>query len=57
MFAIHLGVPEMEELWNRLEKKHQSCTATKAEEKAAQADGKSNGAVIRESQASGASFP
>ncbi len=22
MFGIHLGIPEMEELWNRLEKKH-----------------------------------
>ena len=33
MFEIHLGIPEMEELWNRLEKKHQSGSATKAEEK------------------------
>ena len=33
MFGIHLGIPEMEELWNRLEKKHQSGSATKAEEK------------------------
>ena len=33
MFKIHLGVPEMEELWNMLEKKHQSGSATKAEEK------------------------
>ena len=33
MFEIHLGVPEMEELWNRLEQKHQSGSATKAEEK------------------------
>ena len=33
MFNIHLGVPEMEELWNMLEKKHQSGSATKAEEK------------------------
>ena len=33
MFGIHLGIPEMEELWNRLEKKHQSDSVTKAEEK------------------------
>ena len=32
MFEIHLGIPEMEELWNRLEKKHQSGSATKTEE-------------------------
>ena len=57
MIEIHLGIPEMGELWNRLEKKHQSGSATKAEEKSAQADGKSNGTVIQESQASRASFP
>lgn len=28
MSEIHLGIPEMEELWNRLEKKHQSGSAT-----------------------------
>ena len=33
MFEIHLGVPEMEELWNNLQKKHQDGTATKKEEK------------------------
>ena len=33
MFEIHLGVPEMEELWNELEKKHRSGSANKAEEK------------------------
>ncbi len=33
MFEIHLGVPEMEELWNRLQEKHHSGSATKEEEK------------------------
>ena len=33
MFEIHLGIPEMEELWNNLQKKHQDGTATKKEEK------------------------
>ena len=33
MFEIHLGIPEMEELWNNLKKKHQDGTATKKEEK------------------------
>lgn len=33
MFKIHLGVPEMEELWNMLEKKHTDGSANKAEEK------------------------
>ena len=33
MFEIHLGIPEMEELWNRLENRHQNGSATKAEEK------------------------
>ncbi len=33
MFEIHLGVPEMEELWFRLEKKHRDGSASKAEEK------------------------
>ena len=33
MFEIHPGVPEMEQLRNRLEKKHQNGSATKAEEK------------------------
>ena len=33
MFEIHLGIPEMEELWNNLENKHQSGSSTKAEEK------------------------
>ena len=33
MFEIHLGVPEMEELWNNLQKRHQDGTATKKEEK------------------------
>ena len=32
MFEIHLGVPEMEELWNNLQKRHQDGTATKKEE-------------------------
>ena len=33
MFEIHLGVPEMEELWKSLQKRHQDGTATKEEEK------------------------
>ena len=33
MFQIHLGIPEMEELWNRLVKKHLNGTASKSEEK------------------------
>lgn len=33
MFEIHLGIPEMEELWNRLENRHQNGSAAKAEEK------------------------
>ena len=33
MFNIHLGVPEMEELWNCLEEKHRCGTSGKAEEK------------------------
>ena len=33
MFKIHLGIPEMEALWNRLEERHNSGTAGKAEEK------------------------
>ena len=33
MFQIHLGIPEMEELWNRLNEKHRNGTAGKAEEK------------------------
>ena len=33
MFEIHLGIPEMEELWNDLQKKHHDGTATKKEEK------------------------
>ena len=33
MFTIHLGIPEMEELWNSLEEKHSKGTAGKAEEK------------------------
>ena len=33
MFEVHLGIPEMEELWNRLENRHQNGSATKAEEK------------------------
>ena len=33
MFQIHLGIPEMEELWNRLEEKHRKGTAAKSEEK------------------------
>ncbi len=33
MFEIHLGIPEMEKLWNNLQKKHQDGTATKKEEK------------------------
>lgn len=28
MFEIHLGVPEMEELWKSLQKRHQDGTAT-----------------------------
>jgi hypothetical protein len=31
MFEIHLGIPEMEELWNRLKNRHQNGSATKAE--------------------------
>ena len=31
MFKIHLGIPEMEELWADLQKKHQDSTATKKE--------------------------
>jgi hypothetical protein len=38
MFEIHLGVPEMEELWKSLQKRHQDGTATKEEEKAAGSD-------------------
>ena len=33
MFEIHLGIPEMEGLWNDLQKKHHDGTATKKEEK------------------------
>ena len=33
MFEIHLGIPEMERLWNDLQKKHHDGTATKKEEK------------------------
>ena len=33
MFEVHLGIPEMEELWNRLESRHQNGSAAKAEEK------------------------
>ncbi len=33
MFEIHLGIPEMEKLWNDLEKKHRDRSATKQEEK------------------------
>jgi hypothetical protein len=33
MFQIHLGIPEMEELWNRLEEKHRAGSAGKSEEK------------------------
>ncbi len=33
MFEIHLGIPEMKELWNDLQKKHHDGTATKKEEK------------------------
>ena len=33
MFQIHLGVPEMEELWNNLEQKYKDGKATKAEKK------------------------
>lgn len=29
MFEIHLGIPEMERLWNDLQKKHHDGTATK----------------------------
>ena len=32
MFEIHLGVPEMEELWKSLQKRHQDGTATKEED-------------------------
>ena len=33
MYAIHLGVPEMKELWDDLQRKHTSETATKDEKK------------------------
>ena len=33
MFEIHLGVPEMEELWDKLQKKHHDGSATKVEER------------------------
>ena len=33
MFEIHLGIPEMERLWNDLQKKHHDGTATKKEVK------------------------
>ena len=33
MYRIHLGIPEMEELWNRLEEKHRTGSANKNEEK------------------------
>ncbi len=33
MFEIHLGVPEMEQLWNELEMKHRNGSSTKDEEK------------------------
>ena len=33
MFEIHLGVPEMERLWNDLERKHEEGSALKGEEK------------------------
>ena len=33
MFEIHLGVPEMEDLWDRLEKKHADGSASTSEEK------------------------
>ena len=33
MYRIHLGIPEMEELWNRLEEKHRTGSANKNDEK------------------------
>ena len=33
MFEIHLGVPEMEGLWDKLQEKHHDGSATKTEEK------------------------
>ena len=33
MFEIHLGVPEMERLWNDLERKHEEGSASKGDEK------------------------
>ncbi len=33
MYQIHLGIPEMEELWNRLCAKHKDGSANKDEEK------------------------
>ena len=33
MFAIHLGIPEMKELWDDLKTKHLAGTASKDEEK------------------------
>ena len=33
MYAIHLGIPEMQQLWDDLQRKHDSGTANKAEEK------------------------
>ena len=33
MYAIHLGIPEMQQLWDDLQRKHDSGTAKKAEEK------------------------
>ena len=47
MFEIHLGIPEMEELWNMLEKKHQSGSATKAEEKLRRQMGKAMALLSR----------
>ena len=47
MFEIHLGIPEMEELWNRLEKRHLSGSATKAEEKLRRQMGKAMALLSR----------
>ena len=47
MFEIHLGIPEMEELWNMLEKKHQSGSATKVEEKLRRQMGKAMALLSR----------
>ena len=48
MYRIHLGIPEMEELWNRLEEKHRTGSANKNEEKLRRQMGKACCRIIQD---------